>query len=55
MVPTAHGTLNPLGFKIGLELLVKCEPRSVVEVPYTFVDRVCAGMGGRGGVTVSAG
>ena len=36
----AHGTLNPLGFKIALELMVKCAPHKIVEVPYTFVDRV---------------
>jgi len=30
--------LNPTGYKIGLEILVKCEAK-VAEVPYTFVDR----------------
>lgn len=32
-------TLNPRGYKIGLELLVKAHIAIVVEVPYTFVDR----------------
>eukprot|EP00123_Amoebidium_parasiticum_P001256 comp12299_c0_seq1/m.7141 comp12299_c0_seq1/g.7141 ORF comp12299_c0_seq1/g.7141 comp12299_c0_seq1/m.7141 type:complete len:329 (-) comp12299_c0_seq1:223-1209(-) len=31
--------LNPLGFKIALELMVKCENMTVVEVPFTFVSR----------------
>ncbi len=31
--------LNPRGFKIGLDILVKGDYRKVVEVPYTFVDR----------------
>eukprot|EP00123_Amoebidium_parasiticum_P013000 comp21703_c0_seq2/m.30634 comp21703_c0_seq2/g.30634 ORF comp21703_c0_seq2/g.30634 comp21703_c0_seq2/m.30634 type:complete len:310 (-) comp21703_c0_seq2:11-940(-) len=34
--------LNPMGFKIGLELLVKARPHHVVEVPFIFVDRVRA-------------
>lgn len=34
--------LAPLGFKIGLELLCKCQPEKVVEVPFTF------GVRGRG-------
>ena len=32
--------LNPVGYKIGLELLVKCGCRNVAEVPIHFVDRV---------------
>ncbi|TVR99590.1 MAG: glycosyltransferase family 2 protein [Rhodospirillales bacterium] len=31
--------LNPVGYKIGLELLVKCECRTVEEVPIHFADR----------------
>lgn len=31
--------LNPVGYKIGLEILVKCRPRSVVEVPIRFGAR----------------
>ncbi len=30
---------NPIGYKIGLELLVKCNCRKVVEVPIHFADR----------------
>jgi dolichol-phosphate mannosyltransferase len=30
---------NPIGYKIGLELLVKCNCRSVAEVPIHFEDR----------------
>ncbi|UCE60844.1 MAG: glycosyltransferase family 2 protein [Phycisphaerales bacterium] len=31
--------LNPIGYKIGLELLVKCSPQNVVEVPIRFSSR----------------
>jgi dolichol-phosphate mannosyltransferase len=31
--------LNPIGFKIGLEILVRCLYRNFVEIPYTFQDR----------------
>ena len=31
--------LSPIGYKIGLELLVKCAPRNVVEVPIRFGAR----------------
>jgi len=31
--------LNPIGYKIGLELLVKCGCRKVAEVPIHFTDR----------------
>lgn len=31
--------LDPIGFKIGLEVLVKGRYRTFTEVPYTFVDR----------------
>jgi len=32
--------LNPVGYKIGLELLVKCRCRHVAEVPIAFADRL---------------
>jgi dolichol-phosphate mannosyltransferase len=32
-------TLNPIGFKIGFEVIARGHYRSVVEVPYTFRDR----------------
>ena len=35
----ACGPLDPVGYKIGLELLVKCGARTVREVPITFRDR----------------
>ncbi len=34
------GRLDPIGYKIGLELLVKCGAKKVVEVPITFQDRL---------------
>eukprot|EP00511_Aplanochytrium_stocchinoi_P004376 CAMPEP_0204833060 /NCGR_PEP_ID=MMETSP1346-20131115/15627_1 /ASSEMBLY_ACC=CAM_ASM_000771 /TAXON_ID=215587 /ORGANISM="Aplanochytrium stocchinoi, Strain GSBS06" /LENGTH=236 /DNA_ID=CAMNT_0051965317 /DNA_START=79 /DNA_END=786 /DNA_ORIENTATION=- len=33
------GKLNPMGYKIGLELVVRCKCKRVVEVPITFRDR----------------
>jgi dolichol-phosphate mannosyltransferase len=32
--------LDPIGYKIGLEILVRCRPRPIVEVPYRFLPRV---------------
>lgn len=32
--------LNPLGFKIGLELLVKASPKNIVEIPIIFEERL---------------
>ena len=32
--------LNPIGYKIGLELIVKCNCKKVVEVPIHFTDRM---------------
>ena len=32
--------LTPIGYKIGLEILVKCRPRPIVEVPLDFRPRV---------------
>ena len=37
----AGGPFDPVGFKIGLELLVKCGCQRVQEVPITFHDRQC--------------
>lgn len=34
------GTLNPVGYKIALEVMVKCRMTNVGEVPIHFVDRV---------------
>lgn len=31
--------LNPIGYKIGLELMVKCRCKKIEEVPITFMDR----------------
>jgi dolichol-phosphate mannosyltransferase len=31
--------LNPIGYKIGLELIVKCDCRRIAEVPIHFADR----------------
>jgi dolichol-phosphate mannosyltransferase len=33
-------TLNPLGFKIGLEIMVKCAPKNIVEIPIDFQERI---------------
>lgn len=35
----AREVLNPVGYKIGLELLVKCRCRNITEVPIHFKDR----------------
>ncbi len=32
--------LNPLGFKIGLELIVKCSPQNIKEIPIVFQERL---------------
>lgn len=31
--------LNPIGFKIGLEIFVKARAKKIIEVPYVFTDR----------------
>lgn len=31
--------LNPIGYKILLEIIVKCAPKKIVEIPYTFRNR----------------
>jgi dolichol-phosphate mannosyltransferase len=35
-----RSSLAPVGYKIGLEVLVKCHPSPVLEVPFTFRRRV---------------
>jgi dolichol-phosphate mannosyltransferase len=35
----AAGSLNPVGYKIGLELMVKCKCRRVKEIPFHFAER----------------
>ena len=35
-----RGRLTPIGYKIGLEILVKCRPRPIVEVPIDFRPRI---------------
>ena len=32
--------LSPVGYKIGLELLVKCKPQNIKEIPIQFRSRV---------------
>lgn len=39
MFERARGLLNPTGYKIALELLCKCRPRRVVELPIDFAAR----------------
>jgi dolichol-phosphate mannosyltransferase len=39
LLARAAGDLDPIGYKIGLELIVKCRCRSVAEVPIHFSDR----------------
>ncbi|MCP4132012.1 MAG: glycosyltransferase family 2 protein [bacterium] len=34
------GELNPLGFKIGLELAVKASPKKITEIPIVFQERL---------------
>lgn len=36
----SRGRLAPIGYKIGLEILVKCRPRPVVELPIVFCPRI---------------
>jgi dolichol-phosphate mannosyltransferase len=36
----ARAVLAPVGYKIGLEVLVKCRPAPVIEVPFHFEERV---------------
>ncbi len=35
-----RGKLNPLGFKIGLEIMVKCAPKNIIEIPIDFQERI---------------
>lgn len=34
-----QGQLNPIGYKIGLELMVKCHCQNIQEIPIDFIDR----------------
>jgi dolichol-phosphate mannosyltransferase len=34
------GKFNPLGWKIGLEVLVKCAPKKMIEIPIQFQERL---------------
>lgn len=43
LTPENFKKLNPVGFKIGLELLVKCHPENVLEVPIKFGPRLHGG------------
>jgi dolichol-phosphate mannosyltransferase len=36
----ARSRLSPIGFKIALEILVKCSPDPVAEVPFSFAPRL---------------
>jgi dolichol-phosphate mannosyltransferase len=36
----SNAKLNPLGFKILLEILSKCQYNNVTEIPYTFTNRI---------------
>lgn len=38
-VRAAAGTLRPMGYKIGLEMMVKCGCKQIVELPIVFRDR----------------
>jgi dolichol-phosphate mannosyltransferase len=35
-----RGALEPVGYKIVLEILVKCRPSPTVEVPFVFAERI---------------
>ena len=35
-----YDLLNPLGFKIGLEIIVKCSPKNLQEIPIQFQERL---------------
>ena len=36
----AGASLSPVGYKIALEILVRCRPRPVIEIPYVFAPRL---------------
>jgi dolichol-phosphate mannosyltransferase len=46
-----HVELRPIGWKIGLEVLARCRPQRVVEVPYRFSPRA----GGDSKATIAQG
>lgn len=39
-IVTDFKVLNPLGFKIGLEIMVKCSPKKIIEIPIQFQERL---------------
>jgi dolichol-phosphate mannosyltransferase len=45
--------LTPTGYKIGLEILVKCHPHPIVEVPFHFGERL-AGQSKMGPVVIAS-
>ncbi len=40
LTPEKFEKLNPVGFKIGLELIVKCDPKKIIEIPINFHPRL---------------
>ncbi|MCX8124638.1 MAG: glycosyltransferase family 2 protein [Spirochaetes bacterium] len=40
LTPEILNILNPLGFKIGLEIIVKCNPNKIIEIPISFKERL---------------
>lgn len=46
-----RGALAPVGYKIALEVIVKCRPQPLLEVPFEFAPRV-AGVSKLGGIQV---
>jgi len=40
IIEEKYETLNPLGWKIGLEIFVKCSPKNLHEVPIQFQERL---------------
>ncbi|MEJ5362766.1 MAG: glycosyltransferase family 2 protein [Spirochaetota bacterium] len=40
LTPQILNMLNPLGFKIGLEIIVKCNPKTITEIPISFRERL---------------
>lgn len=36
----SRGLVRPIGYKLGFEILVRCHPHPVIEVPFVFQNRV---------------
>ena len=36
----ARAPVRPIGYKLGFEILVRCRPNPVVEIPFVFHDRI---------------